>query len=69
MFANEEAPEFQPEAIPGQVRAGHPEPVGNGALNGRVQHAAHLSDAEPGGEARNCLLAPRPNGLDLLFGP
>eukprot|EP00969_Alexandrium_andersonii_P350234 15432795-Alexandrium_andersonii.AAC.1 len=28
-FANEEAPELQSETIPGQLRWGHPEPVGD----------------------------------------
>eukprot|EP00969_Alexandrium_andersonii_P043078 1889676-Alexandrium_andersonii.AAC.1 len=69
MFASEEAPESQPEAFPGQLRFGHPEAVGNGALNGREQHAAHLSDVEPGDEARSCLLAPCPDGLKLLLRP
>eukprot|EP00969_Alexandrium_andersonii_P295419 13058187-Alexandrium_andersonii.AAC.1 len=63
MFANEEAPELQSEAISGQLRFGHPEPVGDGALHGGEQHAARLSDVEPGDKARSGLLAPRPNGL------
>eukprot|EP00969_Alexandrium_andersonii_P313124 13835183-Alexandrium_andersonii.AAC.1 len=60
MFAKEEAPAFQSEAVPGQLRFGHPEPVGDRALHGREQHAARLGDVEPWDEARDGLLAPRP---------
>eukprot|EP00969_Alexandrium_andersonii_P018540 810572-Alexandrium_andersonii.AAC.1 len=63
MFANEEAPELQSKAVSGQLRFGHPEPVGDAALHSRTQKATRWSDVEPGDEARNSLLAPRPNGL------
>eukprot|EP00969_Alexandrium_andersonii_P094815 4188253-Alexandrium_andersonii.AAC.1 len=36
-----------PKAVPGQLRFGHPEPVGDLPLHCRGQHAAHLGNVEP----------------------
>eukprot|EP00969_Alexandrium_andersonii_P339166 14992097-Alexandrium_andersonii.AAC.1 len=69
MLAHQEAPQLEAQRFPGELRFGHPEPVGDGALDSGINYPADLGHVEAHQEVRNFALAQLRHGLKLLLRP
>eukprot|EP00969_Alexandrium_andersonii_P041658 1826319-Alexandrium_andersonii.AAC.1 len=57
MLTHQEAPQPEAQSISGELRCGHPEPVGDGALDSGVNYPADLGHVEAHQEVRRIALA------------
>eukprot|EP00969_Alexandrium_andersonii_P248728 10991642-Alexandrium_andersonii.AAC.1 len=66
MLTHQEAPQLEAQSISGELRFGHPEPAGDGALGSGINYPAGLGHVEAHQEARRAALAQIRDGLKLF---
>eukprot|EP00969_Alexandrium_andersonii_P337270 14906678-Alexandrium_andersonii.AAC.1 len=69
MLAHQEAPQLEAHAVSGQLRLGHPEPIGDSSLDSGVDHPADLGHVEAHQEVDSLALLHLRDGLKLLLRP